>query len=82
MRGLEPPRRKALDPKSSVYTNFTTSARDYCIIFFEVVHPLGFEPKTLALEGRCSIQLSYGCTIDNHMVRQRGLEPLTLRSEV
>ena len=27
-----------------------------------MVHPLGFEPKTLALEGRCSIQLSYGCT--------------------
>ena len=26
MRGLEPPRREALDPKSSVYTNFTTSA--------------------------------------------------------
>ena len=28
MRGLEPPRREALDPKSSVYTNFTTSACD------------------------------------------------------
>ena len=28
MRGLEPPRRKAPDPKSGVYTNFTTSARD------------------------------------------------------
>ena len=27
-----------------------------------MVHPLGFEPKTLALEGRCSIQLSYECT--------------------
>ena len=26
MKGLEPSRRKALDPKSSVYTNFTTSA--------------------------------------------------------
>ena len=28
MRGLEPPRIAALDPKSSVYTNFTTSAND------------------------------------------------------
>lgn len=26
MKGLEPPRLAALDPKSSVYTNFTTSA--------------------------------------------------------
>ena len=26
MRGLEPPRREALGPKPSVYTNFTTSA--------------------------------------------------------
>ena len=75
MRGLEPPRRKAPDPKSGVYTNFTTSACDYT--FFarqnfsvsynnKVVHPLGFEPKTLALEGRCSIQLSYECTKNNN----------------
>ena len=28
MRGLEPPRREAPDPKSGVYTNFTTSACD------------------------------------------------------
>ena len=26
----------------------------------EMARPLGFEPKTLCLEGRCSIQLSYG----------------------
>ena len=26
MKGLEPSRRKAPDPKSGVYTNFTTSA--------------------------------------------------------
>ena len=51
MRGLEPPRREALDPKSSVYTNFTTSAK-------VVVRPKGFEPLTYALEGHCSIQLS------------------------
>ncbi len=88
MRGLEPPRRKAPDPKSGVYTNFTTSACDFLLNNNKVVHPLGFEPKTLALEGRCSIQLSYECTkiINNKtdllMVRLRGLEPLTLRSEV
>ena len=29
MKGLEPSRRKAPDPKSGVYTNFTTSAYDY-----------------------------------------------------
>ena len=28
MRGLEPPRLAAPDPKSGVYTNFTTSACD------------------------------------------------------
>ena len=27
VKGLEPPRREALDPKSSVSTNFTTPAR-------------------------------------------------------
>ena len=30
MRGLEPPRLAAPDPKSGVYTNFTTSACDLC----------------------------------------------------
>ena len=55
MKGLEPSRRKALDPKSSVYTNFTTSALKY-----KMVLPARFERATYALEGRCSIQLSYG----------------------
>ncbi len=27
---------------------------------FKMVHPQGFEPRTPALEGQCSIQLSYG----------------------
>jgi len=31
-----------------------------------VARPLGFEPKTLCLEGRCSIQLSYGRTRANY----------------
>src|SRR5271165_3246159 len=30
--------------------------------YFTVARPLGLEPRTLCLEGRCSIQLSYGRT--------------------
>ena len=51
VKGLEPPRRKALDPKSSASANFATLAI--------MVSQEGFEPPTPALEGRCSIQLSY-----------------------
>ena len=28
------------------------------------VHPSGFEPETLGLEGRCSVQLSYRCILN------------------
>ncbi len=53
MRGLEPPRCEAPDPKSGVSANFTTSAT------IRMVRPSGFEPETYGLEGCCSIQLSY-----------------------
>ena len=66
MRRLELPHREAPDPKSGVSTNFTTSA----LIFNKkdlvsnlnqkVVLPVRFERTAYALEGRCSIQLSYG----------------------
>ena len=35
-----------------------------------IPYPQGFEPRTHALEGRCSIQLSYGYT-----ERVMGIEP-------
>ena len=31
-------------------------------------YPQGFEPRTHALEGRCSIQLSYGYTMINQLL--------------
>ena len=57
-RGLEPPHRKAPDPKSGVSANFTTSANKFAKLN-KVVRPRGFEPLAYGLEGRCSIQLSY-----------------------
>ena len=42
----------------------------------KLVSAQGFEPRTHALEGRCSIQLSYAPTIlYKIMVRMKGVEP-------
>ena len=45
-----------------------------------MVRPEGFEPSAYALEGHCSIQLSYGRTFN--MVRPIGFEPITLGAEI
>ena len=73
---LELSRREALEPKSSVYTNFTTSAS-------------GVDDGARTHDNRNHnpglYQLSYAHQSDNccqvHMVRPAGLEPATTRLE-
>ena len=47
-----------------------------------MAHPQGLEPRTPCLEGRCSIQLSYGCVDGNstvfELVRELSLEKTAL----
>lgn len=37
----------------------------------ELVRPAGLEPATLALEGRCSIQLSYGRSFEPRVLSEK-----------
>ncbi len=87
MRGLEPPRREALDPKSSVYTNFTTSAKykekkgsckDSYVIFTRA--NINGTPSTIRTCDRTlRRRVLYPAELWKHvyqfMVRMRGLEP-------
>ena len=48
-----------------------------------MVSAQGFEPRTHALEGRCSIQLSYAPTLVKiKVVRMKGVEPPRRRRQI
>ena len=38
-----------------------------------MAHQIGFEPMTLGLEGRCSIQLSYWCLFVNGVAEKASM---------
>ena len=58
------------DPRLILFVLFfaLTNVSSHCFEF-NLVHPQGLEPRTLALEGRCSIQLSYRCS--SYLLRLR-----------
>ena len=47
VKGLEPPCRKALDPKSSASTNFATPASRWWTLMDSNHRPSGYEPDAL-----------------------------------
>ena len=76
MKGLEPSRCEAPDPKSGVSANFTTSAQAK----IKMVRPRGFEPLAYGLEGRCSIQLSYERKQKWYARKESNLQPTDPKS--
>ena len=74
---------QSLSIKESMPLNFTTTAQKTvkkpCVKqgFIIRVIALGFEPRTVCLEGRCSIQLSYA----TDTVGVAGFEPATSCSQ-
>lgn len=58
MMGLEPTT-SGITIQRSNQLNYTHH-RKYETLFCRLARPAGLEPATYGLEGRCSIQLSYG----------------------
>ena len=53
---------------------------DSSVDFGRRVRPGGLEPPTLCLEGRCSVQLSYGRKINEPELRRGFREPQNIKS--